>query len=815
MSTKRLFLATLMMAFMVTCAIAQKSSLKRANDLMKGLNYATAIPIYNSILQKHDNAEAKINIAECYLKVKDFENAEFWYSQVVKLPEAQPVHKLYYGEMLQANGKCDQAREWFEQFSNDMPDDARGKYKLASCDQEEEFMTKSAGIYEIKHMNFNSPKDDISPNYYKDGVVFASERDKGSAVKREHSWTGDPFLELYYVNAKEQAECGNATYGKPNKLSNVLNSKYHEAAISMNESQDRIFFTRNNFLAGKSGKSDEKIIKLNIYTAKANGTGFSNVESISINSKEYSTCHPALSNDGKRLYFASDMPGGFGGMDLYYSEGEGTNWGPPTNLGPEFNTEGNEVFPYFDQEGKLYYSSDGLSGLGGLDIYVLEPLENNNFSAPENIGFPINSTYDDFGIALNKETTCGYFTSSRKGGSGGDDIYSFKKVASPIQILVYDKETGKPIQGATVMNDCTGNSLVTKENGKVTFDMRPETKCLFKASADSYTPNQKEGSTEGVKVGKKVFVEIPLEKEIKFDLEGVVFDGNTGLPLDGATVTLTNNCGRPEQSFTSTEGGRYNFKLDSDCCYQVKGEKVNYLSSKKDSICTKGLSKGTVLKQNLTLQPYLVSPEEPKGPSVVKDPQTGLYVDNTTKVPANKDLGGGVTIKDGKMYKDGKPYSPNGEFEKGPIQKDGQPIPFLLHIYYDFDQAYIRDDANPELNKLLGMMKDNPNLIVEIGSHTDARGSGTYNTRLASRRAESVKRWLTNKGISVKRLQTKGYGENLNVNNCKDNIPCSEKEHQLNRRTEFRVVGRLDGKEVQVSQPNSNPRVSECRHCPF
>ena len=450
-------------AIVCSTIFGQSTKLKKANQHMEALNYQAAILLYNEALEKSDEPEAKMNLAECYRKVNDPSNAEYWYGQVVRLPQVEPIHKLYYGQMLQRNGKCDLAKEWFEKYVVDVPDDMRGQYLLKACDYEDELRTKNSGIFEIAHMQFNSNLDDISPTYFKHGVVFASERDRGTAVKRNHGWTGNPFLELYFIEAKQikGEECGNVMYGRPEKFSDQLNTKYHDAAVTFSDDQKQIFFTRNNFEDGKVGKSDDGIIKLKVFQGDIKGTQdyrgqteWQNLKGLPFNSDEYSVAHPTLSSDGKKLFFSSDMPGGFGGMDLYVSDKEGGRWGPPINLGPSINTEGNEIFPSFHKTGKLYFASDGLIGLGGLDIYFIEDKGNGEWTEVENLGYPINTIADDFSITLNEEGTCGYFASDREGGVGQDDIYSFRKTASPVQILVFDKETREPIEGASVVIDC-------------------------------------------------------------------------------------------------------------------------------------------------------------------------------------------------------------------------------------------------------------------------------------------------------------------------------------------------------------------------
>ncbi|MCC6727230.1 MAG: PD40 domain-containing protein, partial [Saprospiraceae bacterium] len=258
-------------------AMAQTGKLKSAQQKMDNLDYMGAIELYNQILEKSDDATAKINLAEAYRKINDTPNAEFWYGQVVRLPQAEPIHKLYYGMMLQRNGKCDVAKEWFQQFVDLAPDDQRGTHLLNACNYEEELMTKAVSSYEIKNCDFNSASDDFSPFFYKDGLVFSSERDTNPIIRRTHNWTGNPFLELYYVDAKQQGSqedgCGNYTFGRPEKFSNEINTKYHDASVAFSPNGEEIFFTRNSFLEGKKEADDAGILRLKIFYARSEGEG--------------------------------------------------------------------------------------------------------------------------------------------------------------------------------------------------------------------------------------------------------------------------------------------------------------------------------------------------------------------------------------------------------------------------------------------------------------------------------------------------------------------------------------------------------------
>ena len=847
----RTLLALVIFSFFSFGANAQSGKLKQAQQKMDNLEYMDAIELYNQILENSDVAQAKINLAEAYHKVNDTPNAEFWYGQVVRLPESEPIHKLYYGMMLQRNGKCDIAREWYQQFVDLTPDDQRGQLLLRACDYEDELMTKSAGIFEVKEVDFNSGTDDFSPQFYKGGLVFSSERDTNPIIRRTHAWTNHNFLELYYVDMRETGQedgCGNYVFGRPEKFSDEINTKYHDAAVAFSRNGEEIFFTRNNFLDGKKDYDDEGIMRLKVFYARSEGEGkWGEPQSLPFNSNEYSVAHPTLSPDGEKLYFTSDMPGGFGGMDLYVSEKESGRWGPPINLGPDINTEGHELFPEVDINGKLYFSSDGQIGLGGLDIYFTSQDESGVWKTPENMGFPINTLADDFGVIFNSEGTCGFFSSDREGGIGGDDVYSFKKTAIPVEVLVYDEKTDLPIEGALVLVTCKGDSMLTDMEGRVRFDMKLNDCCNLEASMEDYNPNESEACTKELTLADKLEVKIPLRRSAEFEIEGVVFDGLSKLPMEGVTVTITNDCDHPlVPPFITSSTGRYYFKLDRDCCYKIKATQEGYFAGIAEDVCTRGLEDSETLVENLFLMPtstapYDVSqiPEFTGGDKdtdyTYYDKSTRLWMDKDTRLPADGKYDDGRVYEKGILIDDQPDigFIPKDKIEITGVDENGNPItevvetaknpdgstsiPYILHIYYDFDQASIREDAVPELDKLSKVLKDNQQYIIEIGSHTDARGSYHYNNRLSQRRADSVVAWLTERGVDRDRLVARGYGEKVNVNDCVNNVPCSEGQHQMNRRTEFKVIGCRDcdrANEV-ISKANPNVKVDRCNSCPF
>lgn len=744
-------------------ASAQKSKLQRANQLFKDLNYQEAIEVYLSILDKGDNAEAKINLADCYRHLHNWADAEYWYGQVVRLPQAQPVHKLYYGMSLQANGKCDQAKPYFEEFLAINPDESRAQLLNKACEEDVmKNILSSGSMYKVINVSkLNTAYDDFGATYFKDGIVWSSGRDRGASVKRIHSWTGHPFLELFSSKATMADENTlEYNYSNPEKYSAKVNSKFHDGPVSFNSDFSEMFFTRNNLLNGKVGKDGEGVIRLKVFSTKKTGDGWGDFVGLPFNSDEYSVAHPSLSEDGSKLYFSSDMPGGFGGMDLYISYFENGRWSPPTNLGPTINTEGHEVFPYLHQDGTLYFASDGNTGLGGLDIfYTLE--RGNGFSPVINVGFPINSTSDDFFLVMNRDKTHGYFSSNREGGAGGDDIYSFTKFSIEAEVLVFDRNTGEPIQGALVNTGaCDLGQMETGPDGRARFQIGMDQSCDFLATKETYEDNSSNLSTRGYKPGDKIFVQIPLTQPIDVKVVGVIRDQKTGKPLIGARVVLESDCGQPSQQSIVGPDGYYEFELRPNCCYVLKVYKDNYLS-KTETFCTE-TTPPKVIEAPIALQP-----EGPVQPIVGPEP-----------------VGPGPVV--------------------------------LEHLYYDFDQAYIRGDAVPSLDNLVSLMKQNATLVVEIGSHTDSRATHKYNERLSARRAESVVQYLVKRGISKDRLRAKGYGETVHVNNCNDNVPCNEEQHQRNRRTEFRVIGTINNQQTSMdSKAPAAIKIDPCKKCPF
>ncbi|NJN78688.1 MAG: OmpA family protein [Saprospiraceae bacterium] len=768
--------------------------------------------------------------------------AEYWYGQIVHLPEAEPIYSLHYAQALQANGKCDLAKEWFNKYNESAGGTIRSGNLITTCDKEvvDQLLRSRKDFYEIQHLKqINTKYDDFGPVFYKKGLVFSSERDNTGPATRIHDWTGFPFLELYYSDVDTiNAENLEFKYDdKPSKYDNKLNTKYHDGPIAFAPDQSTVYFTRNNIdEKNRVGKDSEGTIKLKIFSAKNKDGKWSELKGMPFNSDEYSVAHPTISADGNTMYFTSDMPGGFGGMDLYYTNFDGGQWSPPKNMGPRINTEGHEVFPVIHPKtGRLYFSSDGHAGLGMLDIFFVDNNEG-VWGAVINIGFPINSNSDDHGLILNAEENFGYFVSNRDGGVGRDDIYSFRYAAARIEVLVYDENTGEPIEEAEVLNDCSNLQLKTGANGKVIFEMPLNTCCTFLASKETYDDNKRDTCTNGMKPGTELLVKIPLGRPLDFEIEGVVYDEKTGEVIPDAKVTIRPDCNGGKPIVVATDAkGYYNTVLDKNCCYDLKAEKKDYLAKSTDKpYCTKGLKESKKFVHNFYLNRYLEPIEYTGGGNYPNDGSTGYTTPNGEYIPKQKPSGAqyGYFTPEGEWVEMPNPgksgyYTNTGEFISTGSGSGPCPVTFVLeHIYYDFDKAYIRSDAEEPLAELIKILGDNPDLVVEIGSHTDARGSNRYNEKLSQRRAKSVVKYLEGRGIPANRLEYQGYGETQTTNECVDEVPCDEEKHQRNRRTEFRVVGLVDGtryncdyNSMNIDERSVEPivlkKIDRCENCPF
>ena len=625
-----------------------EKELEKANEMYKNFSYVDAIKIYERIAQKgFVNQEMLQSLGNAYYYNAEYKKALPWYEQLFQEGKykVKPEYYYRYAQTLKSVGDYTQADKMMAKFveltnANDT--------RAALFEENKDYQTvikNNSGRFQLNNASINTENSEYGTALYGDKIVFAGATDARKAKRGVSQWTGESFYDLY------EAEHFDQKLGNRKPFSSTINTQFNESTPVFTKDGNTVYFTRNNYVNRKLGTDVENTILLKILRATKDKSGtWGNIVEVPFNSDQYNVAHPALSPDEKYLYFASDMPGSFGNSDIFRVEILGDNqYGTPENLGNIINTAGRESFPYISKENVLYYSSDGIPGLGGLDIFAVKFNADGSTSKPVNIGMPGNSADDDFCFVFNSDTKVGFLTSNRPGGKGKDDIYSFHE--------------DKPL--------------------------------LFFC-----------------------------EKKIK----GVVKDAKTKAIIANAKVVLSDKVMKELDTQQSKNDGTFTFEkvnCNDTHCY-LRGEKQKYETAEVNV---------TIGKDEIVYE-LLLNPRE-------------------------------VAIKKG---------------------MDLAKVFEIKEIKFDYNKANIRPDAAVELTKIVEVMREYPKMKIDIRSHTDSRGADSYNLKLSDRRAKSTLDWIVKQGIDKKRLKAKGYGETRLINRCSNGVPCTEEEHQENRRSEFIVI---------------------------
>ena len=635
---------------LITDLTAQSRKLERADRAYSAGEYYEAVQLYratySSVGDRTLRTELIFRIALCYMKLSDIRQSEIWFRNAVNRGYENPEVHRYYGEALKMNEKYEEAIEQFRIYKSLVPGDPRAEMGIESSELAIEWL-ETPSPYTIEEMSFfNSRESDYSPSFGRDdySVIYFTSSRKGRR-KARHGATGQFFSNIYESRKDRQGR-----WSSPSLLEDI-NTDFEEGTPSLSSDYTIMYFTGCKAVRRQTNGCQ-------IYTSVRSGEKWGRPEVIDLAPDSLVAAHPAISPDDLTLYFVSDMPGGFGGNDIWKvtRTGKSSGWGQPVNLGPEINTPGDEVFPYVHADGTLYFSSDGHQGMGGLDIFRATFSEKEGWNV-QNMGHPVNSPADDFGVVFEKEAERGYFTSNR-GRRSIDDIYSF------------------------------------------------------------YLP--------------------PLE----FNAGGIVRDIETGETLPGARVRMVGSDGTMLE-INSGSDGNFRFMLRPNVDYIFLASMEGYLTD-KNGASTRGLELSTDFSVNIDIRSH----------------------------------------------------------EK-PIE--------LPNILYDFASWELRPESLAALDGLVETLNTNPNITIELASHTDSRGGESFNLELSQKRAQSVVEYLIESGIESERLVAAGYGKSRpRVSDDRiaavypfippDTILTEEfiealqtedqKEaaHQINRRTEFEVL---------------------------
>ena len=601
---------------------AQNQYTKTADKLFNRYEYVDAAKEYLKLAEgsKADNYVYK-QLAESYYNVFNTKEAAKWYAKVVE--QKQDAETYYkYAQMLKAEENFKEADKQMQQFAQLAPNDQRAKAFKSNPNYLPELQGQ-AKLYNIVKSDVSSDKTDFGAVLTNDNnVYFASAR---NTSKRNSNFNEEPYLDIY-----------RATYNANGTISDAvavdnLNTKWHDGPVSITSDGNTMYYGSESFNEKEFTKDKEKNAKFGkiyLYKATKEGDNWSNVKPLPFNNRGYDVRNPSISKDGKTLYFSSNMPGGFGGEDIWKVSVNGDEYGTPENLGAKVNTEANESFPYITDDNILFFSSNGKQGFGGLDVFRMDL---NKGSDAMNVGEPVNTSKDDFAFTYNATKKVGFFSSNR---DGNDDIFKADPVCN-VQALVRvkDAKTGKVIEGATVM-------LVD-------------------------------------------------EKQKTISNQTTAVNGET------STGVMCNTAYSAQVSKSGYESG----------VFEVK-------KAENEQVVVEAL-----------LNPIM------------------------------------------------------------PIITETEVI--LQPIYFEFDRSNITAEGAAELDKLVIVMNEHPNMVIFAKSHTDSRGSDKYNMNLSDRRAKATVQYLISKGIAKDRISGQGFGESEPKVACK---PCNEEQHAQNRRSEFLIV---------------------------
>jgi outer membrane protein OmpA-like peptidoglycan-associated protein len=613
---------------------------------------------------------------------------------------------------------------------------------------------------------------EFSPTFYEDGIVFISTNSAG-LKKRTDDQLKLPAMSI--LRSRRDAE---GLLGVPEPFAKELSSIYHEGPVCFDRTAEMVYFSRNVVVDGKEKLAKDKAQKMKLYVSKKVGAAWSEPEPLPFNNNEFDDCHPAISIDGDKLFFASNRPGGFGGMDIYVAYKVGESWSEPVNLGAGVNTKGNDAFPFIHADNTLYFASDGQPDRkGGFDLYYVIP-EGTVWTKPINMGEPFNTSGDDIGLIVDLNKINGYYATNGAGGAGGDEIFNFhtengnlddyllqnKRVPDrklDLRVVVTDKSTGTPIKDAEVQilsydgvnvigRDEQGNLITVQTvDGKEVIGSMPPDKGI-----NGNTDSRGRFSTADIKPGNYVVIvtqkgyqtrqfRLPISKpgnELAAQLEksslagpGKVqwtpslFNYSTNAPLAGTTMVITDLKTGKKDTLVTDANGMVDHYLGVNKKYKVDLMQGGRVIGSTE-VDTQGWSSGQANAQNISIAPLLP----------------------------------GTIIE-------------------------------LPNIYYNFNDATLRPDARKDLDLVVSLMKQQPSIKVELRSHTDCRGSNEYNQRLSQSRANGVVEYMVTQGIARNRLVPIGLGESEPRNECNDGVPCTEQEHARNRRTEVRMLTGLTG----------------------
>ncbi len=723
---------------------------KKAIADYDGFSYGKSIEKYEEIVAT--TVDQKRMLANSYWRTNELLQAEEAYAEIVTT-EGHTADDLYsYASILREVKNYEKSDEWMTKFSEMNVSDSRGKKYVAKPGSHES-LKKDRGQFMVKNLDINSEQQDFGATYYKSQVVFTSSRQGTKSILRRYNRNGLAFLDTYVGDISAHG-IENLQY-----FNNKMNKKFHEGPVAFNKAGDMMIFTSNNY----KEKAADGVSRLMLFSSKFVEDKWAEPVALPFNSPDYSVGHASISQDGKTLYFASNMPGGKGGTDIYKAPiNSDGSFGEAVNMGDKVNTEGNEMFPFIHPDNEiLFFSSNGHVGLGGLDVIVAQIKEDKSIGKVMNAGAPLNSNRDDFSFVLGLDGKQGYFSSNRDDGKGDDDIYSLELLkefsfGKTIKGVTKDKD-GNVLAGVEVkLLDAAGEeveTVTTGDNGEYSFMVPGDKEWSLGGEKEEYFAGNTTVST--ATDDDEVVAQLSLEKDPGLSLYAIITDKETKAPIDSVHIKLTDNMtGITEEFWTPSTG---------DFLKPLKEKKIKDRGSYNLAMDANG------------------------------------YVGKTVTYNTEFDKEGKFEIHSALDL----------SLDPITVGVDLSKIIDIEPIYFDMSKYNIRADAALELDKIVKVMNENPTMEIELGSHTDSRGSDEANLSLSDKRAKASAQYVKERITNPDRIKGKGYGEStpttidLSAEGGaadfklvesyitpfkRKNRKKYDELHQMNRRTEFIVL---------------------------
>ncbi|MFN5705692.1 MAG: OmpA family protein, partial [bacterium] len=667
----RKFLAALLFFLTFSSISNAQIILGIANYKYNGLNYMEAIPYYKYLYQKDTNDIFVLNrLANSYRLTKQLKEAEDYYSKIIRYDTSAEI-KFHYAELLIENGNFDSAYNYISRADIFRKADKKLLAFYNTYKVQDQLSADSKNVY-IVRLGFNDSESDFAPSIYKNSIIFASTRLSSTLIQRSHGWTDKLFVTMY-----QSTNLDNFTTA--DRFASKLKVKFNYGPGSFDKKNQKLYYSINN--PNSRSKNGYKDLRISVAKYDEEKDKWKVEKSFPYNSKEYANTHPSVSYDGNKLYFSSNRPGGYGGMDIYVIEKLGDSaWSMPKNLGSGVNSSGDDVFPFIHGNDQLFFASNGRGGLGGLDVFV-QYIQDSTHQA-ENMGEPLNSRYDDFGFTLYPKSEIGFFSTNRLAGGLDDDIYSYRRLSprmKNIKFVVIDSLSKEKIYESKLTLISTNEESFVLKEGFMRHNILPNAEYLIEANAKGYFRK----TQKNIFAWADTIYVIELKRlEKSCVLQGLISDNNSLEKIDSATVQLVDKITNEVIATTySDSNGIYRFfDIVPFKEYIIQVSKSGYFSKSKTLTTAKCVK------------------------------IAGTDYDYRVDVPLEK-------IVIGKAIK-------------------------IDNIYFDLNKYNIRKDAAIELDKIVKMLNENPEIIIELSSHTDARGSDASNMTLSDNRAKSSAEYI-------------------------------------------------------------------------